>query len=37
MARSKRTVQTPPQGPEAQLVAKLQRIEALYARAGSDG
>ena len=37
MARRKRTVQTPPQGPEAQLVAKLQRIEALYARAGSDG
>jgi hypothetical protein len=33
MARSKRTVQTAPQGPEAQLVAKLQRIEALYARA----
>ena len=37
MARRKRTVQTAPQGPEAQLVAKLQRIEALYARAGSDG
>ncbi|MDA1205986.1 MAG: hypothetical protein O2941_06720 [Cyanobacteria bacterium] len=37
MARSKRTVQTAPQGPEAQLVAKLQRIEALYARASSDG
>ncbi|MCP9887619.1 MAG: hypothetical protein ACRC1L_12335 [Prochlorococcaceae cyanobacterium] len=27
----------PPAGPEAQLVAKLQRIEALYARAGSAG
>ncbi|MEX1317328.1 MAG: hypothetical protein AB1Z22_09415 [Synechococcaceae cyanobacterium] len=32
-----RTVDAPPAGPEAQLVAKLQRIEALYARAGSDG
>lgn len=30
-------VATPPDGPEAQLVAKLQRIEALYARAGSEG
>jgi hypothetical protein len=32
-----RTVQTPPDGPEQQLVAKLQRIEALFARAGSEG
>jgi hypothetical protein len=32
-----RTVRTAPEGPEAQLVAKLQRIEALHARAGSEG
>jgi len=32
-----RTVATVLEGPEAQLVAKLQRIEALYARAGSEG
>jgi hypothetical protein len=32
-----RTVSAPPAGPEAQLVAKLLRIEALYARAGSEG
>ena len=36
-ARPLHTVATPPEGPEAQLVAKLQRIEALYARAGSEG
>lgn len=30
-------VATPADSPEAQLVAKLQRIEALYARAGSEG
>jgi len=36
-AAGTRTVATPPEGPEAQLVAKLQRIEALYARAGSEG
>lgn len=32
-----RTVQAPPESPEQLLVAKLQRIEALYARAGSEG
>lgn len=32
-----RTVQTAAEGPEQQLVAKLQRIEALFARAGSEG
>ncbi|MFU8885072.1 MAG: hypothetical protein ACNA8O_06400 [Cyanobacteriota bacterium] len=36
-ARTLRTVAAAPEGPEAQLVAKLQRIEALYARAGSEG
>lgn len=36
-ARPLHTVAAPPEGPEAQLVAKLQRIEALYARAGSEG
>jgi hypothetical protein len=30
-------VSTPPAGPEEQLVAKLRRIEALFARPGSDG
>ena len=36
-ARTLRTVTDAPDGPEAQLVAKLQRIEALHARAGSEG
>ena len=36
-SRPLQSVATPPDGPEAQLVAKLQRIEALYARAGSEG
>jgi hypothetical protein len=36
-AKPVRTVRTAPEGPEAQLVAKLQRIEALHARAGSEG
>lgn len=36
-ARPLRTVASAPEGPEAQLVAKLQRIEALHARAGSAG
>lgn len=36
-ARPLHAVAAPPEGPEAQLVAKLQRIEALYARAGSEG
>ncbi len=35
--RGMRTVASSPEGPEAQLVEKLQRIEALYARAGTDG
>ena len=36
-AKPLRTVTTAQDGPEAQLVAKLQRIEALHARAGSEG
>ncbi len=32
-----RTLRTPPAGPEEQLVAKLQRIEALFSRPGTDG
>ncbi|MEB3184657.1 MAG: hypothetical protein VKM97_02110 [Cyanobacteriota bacterium] len=36
-ASGPRMPQTPPDGPEQQLVAKLQRIEALFARAGSEG
>jgi len=36
-AKPVRTVRTAPEGPEAQLVAKLQRTEALHARAGSEG
>jgi hypothetical protein len=32
-----RTVDTAPAGPEEQLVAKLRRIEALFARPGSEG
>lgn len=36
-AKPIRTVTTIQDGPEAQLVAKLQRIEALHARAGSEG
>ena len=32
-----RTVSTPPAGLEEQLVAKLQRIEALFSRPGTDG
>lgn len=35
--RGMRTVASSPEGPEAQLVEKLQRIEALYARAGTEG
>ena len=31
------TIRSTPESPEAQLVAKLQRIEALHARAGSEG
>jgi hypothetical protein len=30
-------VQAPPEGPEQQLVSKLQHIEALFAQAGSEG
>lgn len=35
--RTPRNTEPPGEGPEAQLIAKLQRIEALYVRAGSEG